>query len=82
MSSRLYRVTVQGELSARMTGAFEGMTLTTDAGNTILVGAIADQAQLQGLLSRISDLGLTLLDVGTLGEVVACGPSQRSVSPG
>jgi hypothetical protein len=37
------------------------MTLTRDAGTTVLVGPVADQAQLLGLLQRVSDLGLTLL---------------------
>jgi hypothetical protein len=54
------RITVRGRLSARLAGAFEGMTPRHRAGHTDIVGEIADQAQLHGLLSRIRDLGLEL----------------------
>ncbi len=58
---REYRLTVEGELSDRMRSAFEGMTLTRERGNTVLSGPVRDQAELQGLLRRVSDFGLTLL---------------------
>jgi hypothetical protein len=61
MPGREYRLTVEGELSDGIGAAFEGMTLTRDAGTTALVGPVADQAQLMGLLQRVSDLGLTLI---------------------
>jgi hypothetical protein len=51
-----------------MSPAFAGMTLTRAGGNTTLTGPVRDQSELQGLLMRISDLGLTLLDVTTLDE--------------
>jgi hypothetical protein len=44
------------------------MTLRREAGNTTLVGRLRDQAELQALLRRISDLGLTLLTVATTNE--------------
>lgn len=59
---RNYRLIVEGELSDRMTVAFEGMTLKRSEGNTALTGHVRDQAELQGLLRRVSDLGLTLLE--------------------
>jgi len=38
--------------------------LTSDAaGRTTISGPVADQAALHGLLARIRDLGLTLLEV-------------------
>jgi len=58
---RQYRLTVEGELSDRMQPAFEGMSLTREHGNTVLAGVVRDQSELQGLLHRVSDLGLTLL---------------------
>ena len=48
--------------------AFEGMRLERRDGTTILVGRIRDQAELQGVLTRISDLGLTLLSAKSLDE--------------
>jgi hypothetical protein len=46
------------------------MTPVRHAGRTELVGELADQAQLHGLLARIRDLGLEL-------EHVSVTPEQR-----
>lgn len=67
MPSRRYRLVVEGELSDRMEAAFGGMTLTREAGNTVLDGAVRDQAELEGLLRRVSDFGLTLLSATAIG---------------
>ena len=61
MRHQRYRLTVEGELSERAGRAFDGMTVTRERGNTVLTGAVRDQAELQGLLQRVSNLGLTLL---------------------
>lgn len=68
MADRDYRLVVEGELSDRLAAAFEGMTLTRVHGNTELQGPVRDQAELQGLLQRVSDLGLTLLTATTCEE--------------
>ena len=68
MARRQYRLVVEGELSDRVQSAFEGMSLTREQGNTVLYGPIRDQAELQGLLRRVSDLGLTLLSATALDE--------------
>ncbi len=72
VSVREYRLTVEGELSDRMAPAFEGMTLTRTHGNTVLEGPVRDQAELQGILQRVSSLGLTLLSAAAIDE--ADGP--------
>ena len=71
MADRKYRLIVEGELSDRAVHSFEGMTLTREEGKTVLVGPVRDQAQLQGLLQRVSDLGLTLLGATTIDEDAA-----------
>ena len=53
-----------------MQDAFEGMTLTRADGTTTLIGNVRDQSELQGLLQRVSDLGLTLLEVTVEQEAV------------
>jgi len=58
-----YRLVVQGELSSRFSGAFEGMELDAQDGMTVISGTIRDQAHLHGLLDRIASLGLTLVSV-------------------
>ncbi len=62
MSARTYRLTVEGELGDHIASAFPGMTLTRSGGTTTLTGALRDQAELQGALKRVSDLGLVLLE--------------------
>ena len=66
MSPQVYRLVVNGELGPRYASAFEGMTVTTGGGKTQITGAIIDQSHLQGLLERISGLGLTLHSVAPL----------------
>jgi hypothetical protein len=59
-----YAIRVQGHLDGLWSDWFEGLTLTHEAdGTSSLVGPLADQAALYGLLNRIRDLGLTLLAV-------------------
>ena len=61
-------------LPARWAEWFDGFTLSYEAGeDTILTGSVVDQAMLHGLISRVRDLGLTLvavelLDVDALGH--------------
>lgn len=59
----LYRIVVRGILSERLGSAFAGMTLEPCGGVTALVGSVADQSDLFGLLERIRSLGLELLRV-------------------
>jgi hypothetical protein len=66
MTSRTYRLIVAGELSDSAERAFDGMTLTSAGGTTTLTGTVRDQADLQGLLRRVSALGLTLLEARAL----------------
>jgi hypothetical protein len=66
MHSRTYRLEAEGELSDQLSRFFEGMTLTRDHGNTVIVGPVRDQAELSGLLQRVADLGLTLVSVGAI----------------
>lgn len=68
MAAREYQVVVDGELSDEVAPAFKGMRLERREGNTLLVGRIRDQAELQGLLTRISELGLTLLSAKSIDE--------------
>ena len=59
-----YELRIKGHLSACWSEAFEGMQLTlTRRGETLIAGAVADQAALHGLLARIRDLNLTLISV-------------------
>lgn len=58
-----YRVTVRGRVTERLASAFDGMSVEPGIGTTMLVGMLRDQAQLYGLLNRIRDFGLELVEV-------------------
>jgi NADPH:quinone reductase-like Zn-dependent oxidoreductase len=73
------RITVRGRLGSRLADAFDGLTLVPRGGATELVGEIADQTQLHGLLARVRDLGLDLESVHVLGTDPA-PPSPRSTA--
>jgi hypothetical protein len=60
MSSRRYRLMIEGELGPRYASAFDGMTLRAHDGETEITGPIIDPSHLHGLLERIAGLGLTL----------------------
>jgi hypothetical protein len=63
-----YRIVVRGRLSERLGSAFADMALEPQDGATALVGVIADQSQLFGLLERVQSLGLELLRVEPVYE--------------
>jgi hypothetical protein len=60
-----YEIRVRGVLDAHWTDWFDGFRLQRDesADTTLLLGPVADEATLHGVLSRICDLGLPLLSV-------------------
>ena len=68
VADRTYRLVVEGELGDTLALAFAGMTLTHAAGNTALTGRVRDQSELQGLLRRISDFGLILLEANAIDD--------------
>ena len=60
----IYEIRVQGHLSLLWQDSFEGLTITLeDDGNTCLTGAIVDQSALHGVIKRIRDLGMPLIEV-------------------
>jgi hypothetical protein len=58
-----YEIRLQGRLDRRWSARFDGMTLTTGDGFTLLAGRVHDQAALHGLLHQLRDMGLTLVSV-------------------
>ncbi len=67
--SDTYEIRVQGHLDRRWGQHFQNMKIELlENGETRLCGEVMDQAALHSLLSRIRDLGLTLLLVKRLSE--------------
>jgi len=64
-----YQIRVNGHLDDTLAGWFEDMTVSNlEEGDALLAGPLPDQAALQGILKRISNLGLTLISVNSVSE--------------
>lgn len=62
-----YEIRIGGHLDQHWSAWFGGLTLTHhDDGSTTLRGPVSDQAELHGLISKVRDLGVTLLSVRTI----------------
>jgi hypothetical protein len=61
-----YEIRVRGHLGATMRRAFPALRAETRDGDTLLRGAVADQAALHGVLAQVEALGLELLEVRRL----------------
>ena len=60
----IYQIRIKGHLGREWEDWFEGLTITLeDNGETLLTGAVVDQAALHGVLRKVRDVGLPLLSV-------------------
>jgi len=65
----VYEIRVKGNLDLRWSDWFDGFSITPVGDDeTLLIGSVADQAALHGMLHKIRDLGLPLLSVQRLGR--------------
>ncbi len=62
----VYEIRVRGILGDVLLGSFPSLTWTTRRGDTVLAGALADQAALHGVLAHIEALGLELISIHQL----------------
>ena len=76
-----YRLQVAGHLDQHWSAWFGDLQLThDDDGTTSLSGLVADQAELHGLLTKIRDLGVTLISVAVIDATHAT-PAETAHQP-
>ena len=64
MMSDFCEIIVKGHLDIDWSEWFEGLTIAhNDEGETMLSGQVRDQAALYGIISKIRDMGLSLISV-------------------
>jgi hypothetical protein len=61
-----YEIRVDGVLDDQWADWFGGLQVTSDGTQTLIIGLLADQPALHGLLIKIRDLGLCLISVHRL----------------
>jgi len=73
----IYQIRFEGHLGDRWADWFEGLAIHQERdGTTVLIGPMADQAALHGLLARIRNLCLPLVSVNRVAR-----PSRDSDQP-
>lgn len=77
----VYQIRLKGYLGRQWTDWFGGLTLTLEAnGDTLITGPVSDQAALHGLLRKVRDLGLPLVEVIQLDPKQANGPDVNTAT--
>ncbi len=60
----VYEITLRGQFTRSLSAAFDDLQPMTNAGHdTVLRGDLADQAALQGVLTRAMRLGLEIVEI-------------------
>jgi hypothetical protein len=71
MITRSYQIRVKGRLGPEWSEWFDGLAvIAREDGETLIQGAVVDEAALYGLLGKVRDLGLPLVGVHLLREEV------------
>jgi hypothetical protein len=62
-----YQIRIKGHLGRQWTDWFDGLAITLEpSGDTLLTGAVVDQAALHALLRTVRDLGMPLVSVSPM----------------
>jgi hypothetical protein len=63
----VYQIRIRGHLGQQWTDWFDELTIELEEnGDTLLTGAVVDQAALHGILKKVRDLGMPLLSVNSV----------------
>lgn len=66
MPSRTYEITFAGQAGTVARAEFDDCEVSVGPGTTTLLRELPDQGALHGLIQRIADLGLELIDVSVV----------------
>jgi len=66
---KAFEIHVRGEVSPDLLDELEHLTAVEVPAQTVLKGVLPDQSALFGVLARLQDLGLELIEVRRLSDV-------------
>ncbi len=69
MLAKAFEIHVRGEVSPDLLDELEHLTAVEVPAQTVLKGVLPDQSALFGVLARLQDLGLELIEVRRLSDV-------------
>ena len=72
-----YEIRVDSVLDDQWADWFGGLQLSSDGTQTVIIGLLPDQPALHGLLTKIRDLGLSLISVRRLDPPDAAPQPSR-----
>jgi hypothetical protein len=76
MPVRDYTILIRGEFGRGHSVAFEDLDVSVSGGQTRLSGRFQDQAAFYGVLRRLEDLGLEIIDIHSVVPTPDSGPSE------
>ena len=62
------KIEIQGHLDKKWKDWFQGMEISYEGNNTLLIGNIKDESSIHGILNLIRDLNLKLISVNPTDE--------------
>lgn len=75
---QVYQIMVKGHLDSKWSDWFDGLAICPqDDGQTILTGPVIDQPALHGMLAKICNLGLPLIQVQQMESLEAAPPNEQ-----
>ncbi len=78
----MYEIVVRGEAGPAVRSEFDDLVLSVGDGETTLRGDLADQPAIFGVLARVQDFGLELVEVRQLGPEGGTEVGDAAVSGG
>ena len=74
---QIVTIRIKGEIDKSWSECFEGFELNHSGTNeTILTGLVVDQAAFYGLIGKLRDLGLQLMEVNSVEQIEPIGPGE------
>ena len=64
-----YEIHVRGQVPSDVLEELEHLTVVAEPAVTVLTGVLPDQSALFGVLARLQDLGLELIELRRLGDL-------------
>lgn len=77
MPSKTYEIHVRGPVPGEVVDELDGLRITVEEPQTVLRGPVRDQSALHGILHRLANLGIEIVEVRLLADGPTVEARQR-----